>query len=137
LRRRVALGVQVYRTAAAPYLLLVGGGAPVTEASVMRELALLSGVPDAALICETRSRNTSENAVHSARVLREKGLHRVVLVSDAVHLFRARLLFRIAGHDVVGCAGVPPGSAADAAVSALYESLALPRSLARMLWLQS
>src|SRR5262245_24563734 len=60
LRRRVALGVQIYLAAAAPYLLLVGGGAPVAEAAVMRELALAAGVPDAALICETRSRNTSE-----------------------------------------------------------------------------
>ena len=137
LRRRVALGVQLYAAKTAPYLLLVGGGGPVTEAAVMRELAIAAGVPDSALICETRSRNTAENAVHSARVLRDCGLRRIVLVSHAAHLFRARLLFRIAGVDVIGSAGVPSRSALEAVAAAFYEAAALPRSLARMLWLRA
>jgi uncharacterized SAM-binding protein YcdF (DUF218 family) len=130
----MALGVQVYETGAAPYLLLAGGGTPVTEAEIMRELATVAGVPPPALICETWSRNTAENAVHSARLLRERGLRRVVLVSHAAHLFRARLMFRLAGLDVVGSAGVPSRSVPEALVFALYEAAALPRSLARILW---
>jgi len=137
LRRRMALGAELYAAGTAPYLLLVGGGGPVTEAAVMRELATAAGVPDSALICETRSRNTSENAVHSARMLHEHGLRRIVLVSHAAHLFRARLLFRIAGVEIVGSAGVPPRSAIEAVAAAFYEALALPRSLARMLWLRA
>lgn len=134
MRRRVALGVRLYQAEAAPYLLLAGGGAPVAEADIMRELATAAGVPEAALICEPWSRNTAENAVHSARLLHARGLRRVVLVSHAVHLFRARLLFRLAGLAVVGSAGVPPRSVVEALAFALYEAAALPRSITRVLW---
>ena len=71
----------------------------------MRRLALASGLPEAALLLEPRSRNTWENAEESARLLRRRGLRRVVLVSDRAHLPRAALLFRLAGLDIAGLAG--------------------------------
>src|SRR5438046_10572000 len=58
MRRRVALGVALYDNGAAPLLLLTGGGTPLSEALVMAGLATASGVPSAALVCETASRNT-------------------------------------------------------------------------------
>lgn len=114
-------------------LLLSGGGARVSEAEVMSVLAIEAGVPRAALLCEAWSRNTAENAVYSARLLRPLGLRRVVLVSHRTHLPRARLLFRLAGLSVVGGAGVPSRSAAAAVAAALYEAVALPRSVIRLL----
>jgi uncharacterized SAM-binding protein YcdF (DUF218 family) len=134
LRRRVALGVRLYESGVAPILLLSGGSAEqTTEAAAMRLLAVAAGVPDEALLCEERSRNTVENAIEAARLLGQRGLGRVVLVSHRPHLPRARLLFRWAGLSVVGSAGVPPGSAAAALAAMLYEALALPRSVLRML----
>jgi len=112
-----------------------GGGAPVSEAEVMRDLALLAGVPDAAVLCEPTSNNTVENAANTARLLRQRGLSRVVLVSDRTHLLRATLLFRLAGLEVVGRAGVSSRSLPRACAAALYEAAALPRSLLR-LWSQ-
>src|SRR5687767_9398781 len=97
LRRRVALAVALYETGAAPLLVLSGGGTPVSEAQVMAGLARTAGVPEAALLYEGASRNTAENALNSARLLREMGLSRVLLVSSRTHLLRARWLFRLAG----------------------------------------
>jgi uncharacterized SAM-binding protein YcdF (DUF218 family) len=133
LRRRVALGVELYRAGRAPLLLLSGGGAPVAESEVMAELARAAGVPATALLCEDRSRNTAENAVRSARLLRARGLRRIVLVSQRAHLFRAGMLFRLAGLDIVEAAGVPATSTGKALVAALYEAVALPRSVFRVL----
>jgi uncharacterized SAM-binding protein YcdF (DUF218 family) len=132
LRRRVAHAVGLYRAGTAPLLVMSGGGAPTTEAEVMRELALRAGVRDAAVLCEDSSNNTVENAANTARLLQQRGLSRVLLVSDRTHLLRAALLFRLAGLEVVGRAGVRSRSPARACAAVLYEVAALPRSLLRL-----
>jgi len=133
LRRRVARAVELYRAGAAPLLLMSGGGAgPVTEAEIMRDLAMAAGVPETALLCEPDSRNTVENAINTARLLVECGLRRVILVSDRTHLPRAALLFRLAGLEVVGRAGVPAHSPHRTLLATCYEIGALPRSLVRL-----
>lgn len=133
MRRRVALAVTLYQSGAAPLLVLSGGGAPVSEAQAMAELARAAGVPGTALLCEAASRNTAENALNSAALLRQIGLSRVLLVSSRTHLSRARWLFRLARLRVVGSAGVPARSARQAIVSGIVEIVALPRSVLRVL----
>jgi uncharacterized SAM-binding protein YcdF (DUF218 family) len=130
MRRRVALGVGRYREGAAPLLVLSGGGAgPVAEAAVMRDLAREAGVPEAALLVEGESRNTFENAANTARLLQSSGKTRIVLVSDRLHLPRAARLFRGAGIEVVGVAGVPASSLRRAFKGVLYEIASLTRGL--------
>src|SRR5256885_16829675 len=66
LRRRVALGVGVYREGAAPLLIMSGGGTgAATEAAVMRDLAREAGVPETAVVLETESRNTLQKAART------------------------------------------------------------------------
>ncbi|HEV8031914.1 MAG TPA: YdcF family protein [Stellaceae bacterium] len=133
LRRRVARAVELYHAGAAPLLVLSGGGSgPIAEADAMRDLALAAGVPEAALLSERASRNTVENAFHTARLLRERGMTRVILVSDRSHLPRAALLFRRAGLDVVGRTGILVSSSARAVAAAVYELGAVLRSLIRL-----
>jgi uncharacterized SAM-binding protein YcdF (DUF218 family) len=132
LRRRVTLGVGLYHDGAASLLVLSGGGAgPVAEAVVMRELAREAGIPETALLLETESRNTFENAANTARLLRESGKNRIVLVSDRLHLPRAARLFRQTGLDVVGVTGVPASSMRRAIKGMLYEAASLARGLFR------
>src|SRR5437764_9609832 len=108
LRRRVALGVGLYREGAAPLIVMSGGGAGAsTEAAVMRDLAREAGVPETAVLLATESRNTFENAAYTARVLGGMGKTRIVLVSDRMHLPRGARLFSRAGMEVVDVAGVP------------------------------
>src|SRR5262249_37927778 len=49
------------------------------------------------------SRTTYENAVESARLLNDRDMPRVVLVTDAAHLRRAVACFRKQGLDVIPC----------------------------------
>jgi len=57
------------------------------------------GVP--ARWIEGRSRDTAENASFSAALLRADGVKRILLVTDAMHMPRARAAFERAGLDVV------------------------------------
>jgi uncharacterized SAM-binding protein YcdF (DUF218 family) len=50
---------------------------------------------------EPRSRDTFENATCSAALLRADGVKRILLVTDAMHMPRARAAFEHAGLDVV------------------------------------
>jgi uncharacterized SAM-binding protein YcdF (DUF218 family) len=132
--RRLECGIRLYREGAAPLLLLSGGGSgPVTEAEIMQQIALSRGMPERALLVETRSDNTVENAREAARLLRPRGVREVLLVSDRSHLPRAAMLFHLAGLRVAGWAGVRPRSMLWEAAAVIRECLALPRSLARAL----
>ena len=134
LTRRLDHGIRLFRTGAAPLLLLSGGGTgPVPEADIMRRMALARGVPDIALLVEPGSRDTVENAWETARLLRSRDGSSVVLVSDRAHLPRAALLFRLAGLRVAGRAGVPPPSILWEIDAVVRECIALPRSLVRAL----
>jgi uncharacterized SAM-binding protein YcdF (DUF218 family) len=132
IERRVEVGVALLASGAAPFLVMSGGGdGPRAEADVMRDLAVQLGAPETALLLERQSRNTLENATSSAVLLKARGLQRVILVTERYHLFRARLLFRSAGLDVVGEAAPPTQFRRDWLMW-LREALALPRSLLRL-----
>ena len=134
IRRRVELGVRLYQERTAPLLLMSGGGrGPTAEADVMARLAEAAGVPPAALVIEAASRNTVENASFCARLLRDRRLRRIVLVSDRVHLPRAAMLFRLAGLRVIGRAGVSARSWPAAIVAAAHELGAIPRAAVRLM----
>lgn len=50
---------------------------------------------------EGKSRDTAENAAFSAAILRPLGMRRIVLVTDAMHMPRAKSAFERAGFDVL------------------------------------
>lgn len=132
LRRRLVHGVGVLRGSGAAYLLLSGGivGGALSEAAVMRALAIKLGVEAARIIVEDRSRNTFENAVYSGRIIGDRGWRRVIVVTDAYHMPRALYVFRRLG---LAAVGAPVGKCAGTSrwrwyASYLRESAALVKS---------
>ncbi len=107
---RTIHAADVYRQGK-PCLLLVTGGKPdpenegATPADAMGELLRKLGVSDRDIVLETTSRNTFENAVESGKILHDRGIKRIVLVTDARHMVRGAACFRKQGFDVVpsGC----------------------------------
>jgi uncharacterized SAM-binding protein YcdF (DUF218 family) len=63
----------------------------------MRDFFLELGIPPSDLIVEDRSRTTYENAVETAKLLRQIGVRKVILVTDATHMARAVGVFRKQG----------------------------------------
>jgi len=86
---------RLYRAGAAPIVVASGGGeGAVAEAPVMRRVLTDWGVPDSAVVEEAASTSTYENARFTARLLSERGMDEVLLVTSALHMRRAAATFR-------------------------------------------
>ena len=100
---RLVHAVALFKAGKADYILLSGGSAPGSrsEAHLMQDVLAIMGVPASALILEDQSRNTHDNAVNSAALLKARGMTRILLVSSAFHMRRADALFKRQGLDVI------------------------------------
>jgi uncharacterized SAM-binding protein YcdF (DUF218 family)/lysophospholipase L1-like esterase len=99
--RRVLLAARMLREGKAPLLIFTGGtgdGCPVARA--MSLLARQVGVPAEAIREEAASTSTWENGALTAPLLRAWGIHRVLIVTDRLHMRRATGVFRRLGFDV-------------------------------------
>lgn len=100
---RLAAGARAWLAGRAPVIILSGGGEGdgPSEARTMAAAIGKAGIPASALLLEEGSQSTRDNARLTAALAREHGIRRVLLVTSAVHMPRASLLFRNAGIDVV------------------------------------
>ncbi len=91
----------------APCLVVASGGKPDPDtpgppyAAVMGDFLRQLGVQSSDLVQEEGSQTTYENAAECAHILKERGIHRVVLVVDAVDMRRAAGCLRKQGVEVV------------------------------------
>jgi len=100
-QERVAAAVDLYKSRYAPSLVFSSGFRFVFhEAEVMRDLAIVNGVPPDAIVLEQAAANTHENVQFSAAILRQHGWRKVLLVSSPYHMRRALLTWRRAAPDV-------------------------------------
>ena len=67
---------------------------------VMRRMLEREGVPPSKIWTEEQSRSTHENALYSAKLLHEHGIHRIALVVETDSMLRAEMCFRKQGLDV-------------------------------------
>lgn len=97
---------RLYRAGKAP-LIIVSGGNVFPQEGFRPEAAYTAvllqewGIPKSAIIFEGISRNTRENAVETSRLLKNRQLNRVLLVTSAFHMPRALATFRGVGIDAV------------------------------------
>jgi len=95
---------RLHRAGKAPLLVLSGGAAregEVPEAQSMSQFLRELGVPDSAMLLEPGSVTTAQNAANTARLLRARQIDRVLLVTSALHMRRARALFEREGIQVI------------------------------------
>jgi uncharacterized SAM-binding protein YcdF (DUF218 family) len=100
LRRRLEAAVEAGKRAKDPLYIVSGAAAGdgPAEALVMRQTLLEHGVPDAAIRCDTLSRDTLEQARRCAAILDGlPRLGRVVVCTSGFHQPRCRLLLRLLG----------------------------------------
>lgn len=93
---RVWYAARLYHSGKAPVILASGGNVipgKSPEARAMRRILMDFGVPDGAILLEEASRNTSENARYASRLLQDRGIRKVLLVTSALHMRRARARF--------------------------------------------
>ena len=106
---RVDTAADLYHAGRAP-LIIVSGAAldgTVSEAQIMANNLRQQGVPEEAIIQESESLTTYENALYTARLLKERGLNRVLVVTSALLMPRAMGVFQKQQIDAVAGSSPP------------------------------
>lgn len=104
---RILYAMRLYQQGVAPYLLLSGGyiewlnDNPISPAEDMAEIMTTFGIPEENIWLQPNSRNTHEDALFCAEILRERGIDRVLLVTSAQHMPRSVALFEKQGLEVI------------------------------------
>jgi uncharacterized SAM-binding protein YcdF (DUF218 family) len=101
-RVRLLFGLRLYRDGLAPVLVVSGPARPNTapEATVRARIAAEMGVPESEIL-ELRTVNTTrDEATETARVLKPLGIAHILLVTESMHMRRAKAVFETAGFTV-------------------------------------
>lgn len=103
---RVIYAAQLYLRKKAPVIILSGGridwrGSGASESSDMADILTSLGIPKSAIIEEPNSLNTYQNAVNVKKILTEKGIKKVLLITSAMHTPRSLKIFQRQGIDVI------------------------------------
>lgn len=134
--RRSLLAARLYRQGRAGRLLFTGGtpaGQPCAVATAMAGIAREMGVPGDALVTETASRTTWENAKFSAPILKSLNASRILLVTDQLHMARSAASFARFGF-AVERAAVPIYEVSGGNSAKLYFALRERLALAVYRW---
>lgn len=104
---RILYGSWLYKQGKAPLLVVTGGRADWygeggnPESEDMAAIAEAMGVPASAIIQESQSFNTRDNAVNTKHILDQRGINKVLLVTSALHMPRSMEIFRKVGLEVI------------------------------------
>lgn len=102
-RARLDHAESLYNHGIAPLIITLGGdgGDQYSEGAVGRDYLVGAGVPDSDIIAETESTSTNESVRRLAVIARTNNLRRIVVVSDASHLFRIHQICAANGLNVL------------------------------------
>jgi uncharacterized SAM-binding protein YcdF (DUF218 family) len=95
LQQRLDHAHELYVDGVAGTIVVTGGkqdGDRCTEAAASANVLRAEGVPDEDLLLEVQGRNTWESLVATGRILRDRDLTRVVLVTDGYHALRVQAI---------------------------------------------
>lgn len=101
-RERINHAVNLYRRGRVRKLILTGGRGAANEpaeSAAARAYAVKLGVKPEDILAESRSRTTYENLQHAGRLASQRGLKRLLVVTDPLHMRRAVSMARDLGLD--------------------------------------
>ena len=103
---RIGYAAKLYHEQKAPFIVISGGfieffGSTVPETDAMKELLVALGVPEEAIVLESRSRNTYENAVYVREIADEEQFNQILLVTSGLHMPRSVAIFQRQGFEVI------------------------------------
>jgi uncharacterized SAM-binding protein YcdF (DUF218 family) len=93
---RTKKAVSLYKNGWAPLIIFSGAAEDKqgpSNAMAMRGAAIAAGVPDAAILIEEASENTSENAQKTRDLLLARNINDIILVTSGYHQRRASMEF--------------------------------------------
>ena len=100
---RIITTLKLFKLGKAPLMIVTGGATNggVSEASLMRDILELMGIPLEAIILEEKAVDTKQNAEFTAKILHDQQVSKILLVTSAYHMRRAKWIFdRTLGSEV-------------------------------------
>jgi len=101
---RLLPAVRLYRAGKAKVIVVTGGdpyiapdGSTRTQAHDMRTVLEDMGIPSKDIWIQPRSRNTEEDILFSSQLIKERGISKAFLVTNAFHMRRAMVLAQKTG----------------------------------------
>lgn len=98
---RILTGITLVKRGVADTLLISGKTGDIlergNEAELLRGFAIEWGLTLEQVVLEEKSRNTYENALYSAHIIRASGYNTLILVTSALHMRRAAAAFHKQG----------------------------------------
>jgi uncharacterized SAM-binding protein YcdF (DUF218 family) len=67
----------------------------------MADILVNLGVPNSAILQDSKSLNTYQNAVNVRQIMQERGIRRVLLVTSAMHMPRSLRIFQRQGIEAI------------------------------------
>lgn len=103
---RLTDSILLWKAGKAKYILFTGGSGilfeqELKEASFAENFLLDFGIPKSQILLESESRNTFENGLYTKKILEEKKLKRIILVTSAFHMKRSVAIFKKLGIDAI------------------------------------
>ncbi len=92
---RVWMAARLWKAGKAKRITLSGGGSEKSTKPLLREF----GVDESACVCFEDARNTEEES----HCIKELGINKILLVTSAWHMPRARMMFERRGFEVIPC----------------------------------
>ena len=101
--RRALHGIRLYQRGLAPLIVLSGRVrvSPPTEAEIRAKLARDMGIPADAILLEKTANTTREESMRIGELLLSRNARRILLVTQSLHMRRAKLVFERAGFQVM------------------------------------
>jgi uncharacterized SAM-binding protein YcdF (DUF218 family) len=102
-RARLDHAESLYSRGIAPLIVTLGGdgGDQYSEGRVGQQYLVGAGVPESDIIAETESTSTTQSVRRLAVIARANDMERIVVVSDATHLFRIHQICAANGLNVL------------------------------------
>lgn len=102
-RARLDHAESLYTRGIAPLIITLGGdgGDQFSEGEVGQDYLVGVGVPESDIIAETESTSTDQSVRRLAVIAQKNNLRRIVVVSDATHLFRIHQICAANGLNVL------------------------------------
>jgi uncharacterized SAM-binding protein YcdF (DUF218 family) len=103
---RLIHGARLFLDKKAPLVVLSGGNAEgfQPESEAMADILKIMGIPEKAMLLESKSRNTYQNGLNTAPILRKQAVKHILLVTSAYHMRRAVAIFEGMGISVISAA---------------------------------
>lgn len=94
--QRVAEGVKLHKEGWAPVLIMSGAAKDenVSNALVMKQLAITAGVDPLQILVEEESVNTFENATKTKSIIIDNKFNKIILITSPYHQRRAFMVFK-------------------------------------------